>query len=257
VRIAVFVTCWGDALFPETGKAMVRLLERLGHEVIFEPSQTCCGQMHWTTGYRPEAIRLARGFAEVFDDHELVVTPSASCAATVRTAYPRMDPALAGLPVYELTEFLVDVLGVVDVGASYPHRVTYHPTCQSLRTLGLADRPLRLLREVRNLELAELPMAEECCGFGGAFSMKNADTSVAMVADKIARIRETGADAVCATDDSCLAHIGGALSRLRSGVRAVHIAEILASEAGEAPGAEQAGERLAERAMRTRPPEAR
>jgi L-lactate dehydrogenase complex protein LldE len=229
VRIAVFVTCWGDALFPATGRAIVQLLEHLGHEVTFEPAQTCCGQLHWTTGYHPEATALARRFADIFRGHELVVTPSASCAATVRTAYPRMDPALAGLRVYELSELLVDVLGVTDVGASYPHRVTYQPTCQSLRALGLGDRPLRLLRAVRDIELAELPDAGECCGFGGAFAMKNADTSVAMVADKIARIHETGADVVCATDDSCLTHIGGALSRLRSGVRAVHLAEILAS----------------------------
>jgi L-lactate dehydrogenase complex protein LldE len=236
VRIAVFVTCWGDALFPATGRALVRLLEHLGHEVTFEPAQTCCGQMHWTTGYQPEATALARRFAEVFRSHELVVTPSASCAATVRTAYPRMDPELAGLRVYELSELLVDVLGVTDVGASYPHRVTYQPTCHSLRALGLGDRPLRLLRAVRGLDLAELPEAGECCGFGGAFSMKNSDTSVAMVADKIARIHETGADVVCATDDSCLTHLGGALSRLRSGVRAVHLAEILASGLGAVEG---------------------
>jgi L-lactate dehydrogenase complex protein LldE len=232
VRIGVFVTCWGDALFPATGRAIVGLLEHLGHEVTFEPAQTCCGQLHWTTGYHPEATALARRFADIFRGHEVVVTPSASCAATVRTAYPRMDPALAGLRVYELSELLIDVLGVTDVGASYPHRVTYQPTCQSLRALGLGDRPLRLLRAVRDIELAELPEAGECCGFGGAFAMKNADTSVAMVADKIARIRETGADVVCATDDSCLTHIGGALSRLRSGVRAVHLAEILASGLG-------------------------
>jgi L-lactate dehydrogenase complex protein LldE len=236
VRIAVFVTCWGDALFPGTGKAMVRLLERLGHEVNFERAQTCCGQIHWTSGYRREAVELARRFAQTFHGHEVIVTPSASCAATVRAAYPRMDPALAGIRVYELTELLVDVLGVTDVGASYPHRVTYHPTCHSLRALRLGDRPLRLLRAVHGLDLVELPAAEECCGFGGAFAMKNADTSVAMVADKIASIRETGADAVCATDDSCLAHIGGALSRLRSGVRAVHIAEILAAERAERTG---------------------
>ncbi len=217
-------------MFPGTGRAVVRLLERLGHEVTFEPAQTCCGQAHWSAGYRPEAAALARRFAEVFAGRDLVVTPSASCAAMVRTAYPRIDPSLAGLPVYELTELLVDVLGVTDVGARYPRRVTYHPTCHSLRALGLGDRPLRLLRAVRDLELAELPGAGECCGFGGPFAIKNADTSVAMVADKIARVHETGADAVCAADDSCLAQIGGALSRLRSGVRAVHIAEILASD---------------------------
>ena len=230
LRIAMFVTCWGDAMFPGTGQAVVHLLERLGHEVTFEPGQTCCGQAHWSAGYRPEAAALARRFAGVFAGRDLIVTPSASCAAMVRAAYPRIDPALSGLPVYELTELLTDVLGVTDVGARYPHRVTYHPTCHSLRGLGLGDRPLRLLRAVRDLELADLPDAGECCGFGGTFALKNPDTSVAMVADKIARIHETGADAVCAADDSCLAQIGGALSRLRSGVRAVHIAEILAAE---------------------------
>lgn len=243
MRIAVFVTCWGDALFPGTGRALVRLLEHLGHEVTFESAQTCCGQLHWTTGYRPEATALARRFAAIFRDHEVVVTPSASCAATVRTAYPRMDPALAGLRVYELSELLVDVLDVTDVGAVYPHRVTYQPTCHSLRGLGVGDRPLRLLRAVRGLELIDLPEARECCGFGGAFAVKNADTSVAIVADKIARIHETGADVVCATDDACLAHLGGALSRLRSGVRAVHLAEILASGLATRPGTAGARER--------------
>jgi L-lactate dehydrogenase complex protein LldE len=136
--------------------------------------------------------------------------------------------AAEALAVYELTEFLIDVLGVTDVGAYFPHRVTYHPSCRSLRTLGVGDRPVRLLRAVRGLALVELPSAEECCGFGGAFAMKNADVSVAMVADKVRHVRDTGADVVCAVDDSCLAHIGGALSRLRGGVRTMHLAEILA-----------------------------
>ncbi|MFD0691008.1 (Fe-S)-binding protein [Actinomadura fibrosa] len=237
MRVALFVACFDDAVFPATGKAVTALLERLGHEVRYPPGQTCCGQVHWTTGYHREAADLARGFTAAFEGHEVVVTPSASCAAAVRDAYPRIaraarDPGLAraaeGVAVYELTEFLVDVLGVVDVGAYFPHRVTYHPTCQSARTLGVADRPLRLLRAVKGLELAELPAAEECCGFGGAFAMKNADVSVAMVADKVRHVRETGADVVCAVDNSCLAHIGGALSRLRGGVRAMHLAEILA-----------------------------
>lgn len=230
VRIAVFVTCWGDALFPETGRATVRLLERLGHTVVFEPGQTCCGRTHWTSGYQREAVRMAHRLAEVFRHHETIVTPSSACAAMIRTAYPRMDPPPPPVRVYELTEFLVDVLGVIDVGARYPHRVVYHPTCHSLRALRLGDRPLRLLRAVGGLELAELPSAEECCGFGDAFAMKNADISVAMAADKIASIRQSGADTVCATEDSCLAQLGGALSRLRGGVRAVHIAEILAGE---------------------------
>jgi L-lactate dehydrogenase complex protein LldE len=239
MRVALFVACFNDALFPGTGRAVTFLLERLGHEVVFPAAQTCCGQMHWSTGYHREAADLARHFTRVFGEAgaEAVVTPSASCAATVRRAYPAiartagdddLGAAAAGLAVYELTEFLVDVLGVTDVGASFPHRVTYHPTCHSLRSLVLDDRPLRLLREVKGLDLVDLPASAECCGFGGSFAMKNADVSVAMVADKVRHIRETSADVVCAVDNSCLAHIGGALSRLRGGVRVMHLAEILA-----------------------------
>lgn len=234
MRVALFVSCVNDALYPRTGRAVVRLLERLGHEVVFEPGQTCCGQTHWTTGYHREAEGLAVRFAELFGRYETVVTPSASCAATVRTAHPRLTGGPPP-PVHELTEFLVDVLGVTDVGAYFPHRVAYQPTCHSLRVCGLGDRPLRLLRAVRGLELADLPRAEECCGFGGAFALKNADTSVAMAADKVRHVRGTGADVVCAVDDSCLAHVGGMLSRLRSGVRTVHLAQILAATgSGEA-----------------------
>ncbi|TDD76606.1 (Fe-S)-binding protein [Actinomadura darangshiensis] len=237
MRVALSVACFDDALFPDTGKAAAVLLERLGHEVVFPPRQTCCGQIHWTAGYHREAAGLARSYAAAFEGCEVVVAPSASCAATVRDAYPKIartarDPGLAraaeGLAVHELSEFLVDVLGVTDVGACFPHRVTYHPSCQSLRVLGVGDRPLRLLRAVKGLDLVELPAADECCGFGGAFAMKNADVSVAMVADKVRHVRDTGADVVCAVDDACLAHIGGALSRLRGGVRTMHLAEILA-----------------------------
>ncbi|MFI0408819.1 (Fe-S)-binding protein [Actinomadura sp. 3N508] len=237
MRVALSVACFDDALFPGTGRAVTVLLERLGHEVSYPAGQTCCGQIHWTTGYHREAADLARAYTAAFEGCEIVIAPSASCAATVRDGYPRIartarDPGLAraaeGLAVYELTEFLVDVLGVTDVGAYFPHRVTYHPSCQSARTLGVADRPLRLLRAVKGIDLVELPAAGECCGFGGAFAMKNADVSVAMVADKVRHIRGTGADVVCAVDNSCLAHIGGALSRLRGGVRTMHLAEILA-----------------------------
>ncbi|MFG2089578.1 MULTISPECIES: (Fe-S)-binding protein [unclassified Spirillospora] len=237
MRVALSVACFDDALFPGTAKAVTVLLERLGHEVVYPPGQTCCGQIHWTSGYHREAAGLARAYTAAFEGTEVVVAASASCAATVRDAYPRIarasrDPGLAraaeALTVCELTEFLVDVLGVTDVGAYFPHRVTYHPSCQSARTLGVGDRPLRLLRAVKGLDLVELPAAAECCGFGGAFAMKNADVSVAMVADKVGHIRGTGADVVCAVDNSCLAHIGGALSRLRGGVRTMHLAEILA-----------------------------
>jgi L-lactate dehydrogenase complex protein LldE len=247
MRVGLFITCFNDALFPGTGEAVVTLLERLGHEVTFEPDQTCCGQLHWTTGYHREAAGLARRFTDVctrlLSENDLVVTPSASCAAMVRESYQHLVPELAAAPapsgggsaagawrdnVYELSEFLVDVLGVTDVGAYFPHRVTYHPTCHSLRALRLGDRPLRLLTAVRGIDLVELPAAGECCGFGGTFAVKNSDVSVAIVADKIRHIGATAADVVCAVDNSCLIHIGGALSRLRGGVRVMHLAEILA-----------------------------
>jgi L-lactate dehydrogenase complex protein LldE len=206
---------------------VVALLERLGHEVEFRDEQTCCGQMHLNSGYANEATDLARRFARVFDGADVVVSPSASCVATVRHAYGRLGATPP--PVYELSEFLVDHLGVEDVGAYFPHRVTYHPTCHGLRLLGLGDRPLRLLRAVRGIDLVELPEAEECCGFGGTFAVKNADVSTAMLADKMRRVLDTGAEVVTAADNSCLMHIGGGLSRQRAGTRALHMAEILAS----------------------------
>jgi L-lactate dehydrogenase complex protein LldE len=232
VRVALFVTCLNDTFFPGTGIAVVRLLERLGHEVVFPEAQTCCGQMHLNTGYRSEALELARRFAKVFADGEVVVAPSASCVATVRHEYPRLDPSLAGLGgrVVELSEFLVGRLGVEDVGAEFRHRVAYHPTCHSLRVLRLGDAPLRLLRAVRGLELVDLPQADECCGFGGTFAVKNADTSAAIVADKVENLLATGAEACTAADNSCLLQIGGTLSRRHAGVRALHLAEILAAE---------------------------
>jgi L-lactate dehydrogenase complex protein LldE len=233
MRIALFVTCVNDLMYPETGKAVVRVLERLGHEVDFPAAQTCCGQMHANSGYRAEALPLVRHFVETFTPYEAVVVPSGSCAAMVRDAYPRLVPEAAGVAgrTYELSELLVDVLGVTDVGARFPYRVTYHPTCHGLRLLRLGDRPLTLLRAVRDLDLVELDGAEECCGFGGTFALKNADVSAAMLADKCAAIRTTGADYVAAVDNSCLTHIGGGLSRGDAPVRAIHYAEILGSEA--------------------------
>jgi L-lactate dehydrogenase complex protein LldE len=218
----------------------VTLLERLGHRVEFPEEQTCCGQMHYNTGYRREADVLARRFVELFGGYEAVVTPSGSCAGMVRECYPRLAEeageqrlarAAAALAprVHELSELLVDRLGVSDVGAYYPHRVTYHPTCHSLRMLQVGDKPLRLLRAVRGIDLVELPDAAECCGFGGTFAVKNADVSTAMLADKLRHVLDTRAEVVTAGDNSCLLHIGGGLSRGRTGVRAVHLAEILAA----------------------------
>jgi L-lactate dehydrogenase complex protein LldE len=229
MRIALFVTCVNDLLYPDTGKAVVRLLERLGHEVDFPDSQTCCGQMHANSGYRDEALPLVHGFVRTFDRYDAVVAPSGSCVAMVRESYPRLVPGAAAVAgrTYELSELLVDVLGVTDTGARFPHRVTYHPTCHGLRMLRLGDRPLRLLRAVDGLELLPLAGADECCGFGGTFALKNADVSAAMLADKCAAIRDTGAEVIAAADNSCLAHIGGGLSRQGAPVRVMHYAEIL------------------------------
>jgi L-lactate dehydrogenase complex protein LldE len=247
MRIALFVTCLADAMFPEAAKATVRLLERLGHDVIFPSAQTCCGQMHINTGYFAEALPLVRHHVESFEGEnwDVAVAPSGSCVGCVRHQHAMVarrygEQKLAARAesiaarTYELSELLVDVLGVTDVGAYYPHRVTYHPTCHSLRMLHVEDKPLTLLRAVRGLTLTELPEAESCCGFGGTFALKNADTSTAMLADKMSNILSTGAEVCSASDSSCLMHIGGGLSRLRSGVRTVHLAEILASsdEAG-------------------------
>src|SRR5215208_1960336 len=194
VRVALFITCFNDTLFPETGKATVEILERLGVEVDFPLDQTCCGQMHFNTGYQREAIPLVRRFVRVFKDYEAIVAPSGSC-----------------------------------VGAYYPHRVTYHPTCHSLRMLKVGDVPLRLLRAVKGIDYVELSEPKECCGFGGTFAVKNADTSIAMLGDKLRHVLETEAEVCCAGDNSCLMHIGGGLKRQRAGVKTVHLAEILAA----------------------------
>jgi L-lactate dehydrogenase complex protein LldE len=229
MKIALFLTCLNDTMFPETGKAMVTLLRRLGHEVDFPMAQTCCGQMHFNTGYRAQARPLARSFAETFRPYDVIVTPSASCAAMIRDWHPKLAADPVQNRVYELSELLVDVLGLTDVGAYYPHTVTYHPTCHSLRMLRVGDRPLTLLRAVRGLDLAELPDADQCCGFGGTFALKNSDVSSAMGIDKARNVMGSGADRLCAADNSCLMQIGGLLSRTGSTVRTVHLAEILAS----------------------------
>ncbi len=225
MRVSLFITCFNDTLFPDTGKAVVSVLERLGHEVDFPEEQTCCGQMHFNTGYARDGLELAARFERVFDPYEAVVSPSASCVGMVRDHCPAVADR-----VFELTELLVDRLGVVDVGATFPHRVTLHPTCHSLRLLKLGDRPRRLLEAVHGIDLVELGEAGECCGFGGTFAVKNADTSMAMLSDKLRRVLETRAEVCTAADNSCLMHIGGALTRQRAGVRTMHLAEILAAQ---------------------------
>src|SRR6476469_4402451 len=206
-------------MFPQVGQATVRLLERLGHQVEFPAEQACCGQMHVNTGYQREALPLIRRYAEVFSGADAVVVPSGSCAGSVRHQHAMVarrlgDEVLArraeavACRTWELSELLTDVLGVEDVGAYYPHRVTYHPTCHSLRMLRVGDAPLKLLRAVRGIDLVALPKAEECCGFGGTFAVKNADTSMAMLGTKIRCILDTRAEACVAADNSCLMQIG-------------------------------------------------
>ncbi len=249
LRVSLFITCYNDTLFPETGRAVVRVLERLGHVVDFPLGQTCCGQMHYNTGYQAEAMPLVERFVDQFRDAEAIVVPSSSCVAMMRDHYPLMAAELARnqgkhqlvaevaalLPrVYEFSEFLTQKLGLDDVGAYFPHRVTYHASCHGLRNLHLGDGPKRLLQNVRGIDLVELGGIEQCCGFGGTFAVKNADVSSAMLAEKTNAVLNTKAEACTACDNSCLMHIQGALHRQRTGVVTLHLAEILAREAGDA-----------------------
>lgn len=245
MRIALFATCLADTMFPQAAQATVTLLERLGHEVVMPEKQTCCGQMHANTGYFKDAAKIVRNHVSTFEpvldgEWDAIVVPSGSCTGAVRHEQAMVaehvgDSALAtrvgqvGAHTYDLSELLTDVLGLEDVGAYFPHTVTYHPTCHSMRVAKLGDRPYRLLRAVEGLTLLDLPDAEICCGFGGTFAMKNSDTSTAMVAQKASNIMSTRAEVLVAGDYSCLMNIGGALSRQNSGVRIMHLAEILAS----------------------------
>jgi L-lactate dehydrogenase complex protein LldE len=250
MRIALFATCIVDAMYPATAQATVKILERLGHQVVFPSGQACCGQMHVNSGYLKEAVPVVANHVAAFDteDYDAAVAPSGSCVASVKHQHPMVarscgDAALearataVGSKTYELSELLVDVLGVTDVGAQmgsyFPHRVPYHPSCHGMRLLKLGDRQSRLLATVRGIDLAELPEADQCCGFGGTFSMKNADVSSAMLADKTANIAVTGASLGTGGDASCLMHIGGGLSRQGSTLKTLHLAEILASTMAE------------------------
>jgi L-lactate dehydrogenase complex protein LldE len=218
----------------------VTVLERLGHQVEFREAQTCCGQMHFNTGYPVEALTLMRRMLEVFRGSGPICVPSASCVAMMRDHYPKLaaergDAALQGEVgdflgrVFEFSELLVDKLGVTDVGASFAHRVTLHTSCHSLRSLRLTDQPARLLAAVRGLELVALPGHDECCGFGGTFAVKNAAVSTAMGNDKVASIAATNAEVCVAADNSCLMQIAGLLRRQDVPVRCMHLAEILAN----------------------------
>jgi L-lactate dehydrogenase complex protein LldE len=240
MRASLFITCYNDTLFPETGRAVVALLERLGVVLDFHPQQTCCGQMHANTGFRPEASSLAQRFVRMYQEAEAVVIPSSSCVAMIREQYAGLleelgDASLrrafdALLPrVFELSEYLIDELGVEDVGAYFPHRVTYHASCHGLRALALGDRPGRLLARVRGLDLVPLKNLDRCCGFGGTFAVKNGEVSSAMLAEKLRDVADTRAEYCTALDNSCLMHLGGALHRQFAGMKTIHLAQILAS----------------------------
>jgi L-lactate dehydrogenase complex protein LldE len=235
MKVALLVTCLGDALFPDVGVATVRLLRRLGVEVEFPTAQTCCGQPHFNSGYHDDARDLARHLLKTFSGSQLVVVPSGSCAAMVKLEYPELfhdDPVWHRRAVdlaqrtHELSDFLINVLKVENVGAHFDGRVTYHMACH-LRGLGLLTEPERLLKAVRGLEYVPLERADECCGFGGSFSVRYPGISGAMVQDKAAFIEKTGVKAVVATDAGCLMNIAGCLRRRGSAVQALHLAEVL------------------------------
>ncbi len=236
MKVSLMVTCLGDALFPEVGLATVKVLRRLGMEVDFPQAQTCCGQPHFNSGYRGEARRIAMHTIGAFAGNRIVVTPSGSCAAMVKLEYPHLfhdDLVWHGRAedlahrTHELADFLVNVLKVEDVGARFPARATYHMACH-LRPLGGQGEPERLLHRVQGLELVPLERYDECCGFGGSFSVRYPGISGAMVRDKADNIEKTGADAVVATDAGCLMNIAGCLRRRGSTVRALHLAQVLA-----------------------------
>jgi L-lactate dehydrogenase complex protein LldE len=244
MRVSLFITCYNDTLFPETGRAVVRVLERLGVELEFNPAQTCCGQMHANTGFRGEAYSQAKRFVQLYRDAECIVIPSSSCVAMIRDQYAGLFEELGNeqmraqfaalLPrVFELSEFLTDKLGVEDVGAYFPHRVAYHASCHGLRSLHVGERPFRLLSKVRELKLVPVANLDRCCGFGGTFSIKNAEVSTAMLESKLSDLLATEAEYCTALDNSCLMHVGGALHRRNLKMRPIHLAEILAgTEAG-------------------------
>ncbi|MDR0848920.1 MAG: (Fe-S)-binding protein [Propionibacteriaceae bacterium] len=245
LRVALFATCINDLMFPSTPKAVVILLERLGCVVEFPMEQTCCGQMFTNTGYFNDGLDCVKTYVKAFEPYEYIVGPSGSCVGAIRHQSVMLAEKAGNAKLatkaakcvehsYDLTEFLVDVLGLTDVGAFFPHKVTYHPTCHSVRIAKVGDRPYQLLRGVRGLELVDLPDSDTCCGFGGTFSIKNPEVSAAMAADKARNVVSTGAEYVVTGDNACLMNIGGVLHRNNTGVKPIHLAEILAHQEGDA-----------------------
>ena len=236
VKITLFAPCFVDGLYPDVGKGVVAVLERLGHEVVFPPAQTCCGQPAFNTGYWREARAMAGHFLDVFSDAEIIVCPSGSCVSMVRTHYPELFAGGArerqagevASRTFELTELLADRLGVTDVGARFAAKVTWHDGCHALRDLGVRSAPRRLLGAVKDLQLVEAP-GESCCGFGGTFAVKFPHISTGMDENKVEALLGTGAAYVASADSTCLMQIGGLLARRSAAMKTIHIAEILAS----------------------------
>ncbi|MHC6177793.1 (Fe-S)-binding protein [Glutamicibacter sp. X7] len=250
MRIALFATCIVDAMYPDTAHATVKILRRLGHEVIFPENQACCGQMHINSGYMPEALPVVENHINAFDteDYDVAVAPSGSCVASVRHQHGFLADRLGrpglkeraarvGARTYELSQLLTDVLGITDaaaeLGSYFPQSITYHPSCHGMRSLKLEDRQLNLLKSVAGITVNELPEADQCCGFGGTFSIKNSEVSSAMLEDKVKNICSTNASLCAGGDASCLMHIGGGLSRSGAKPTTLHLANILASTKDE------------------------
>ena len=241
VKASLCVTCMIDTFYPQVGVATVNLLRRLGVEVSFPQGQTCCGQPAYNGGFHQEAKTVARRFLDLFQGEEYVVVPSGSCAAMIKVQYPHLlrdEPELLAQVAqlaqrtYELSDFLVNVLQVQEVGASFAGKVTYHESCHLLRELGISQEPRQLLRSVQGAELVEMAKPDVCCGFGGLFSVKYPRISAAMLEDKLKAIEDTGADAVVANDMGCLMHLEGAIRRKGMRARPMHLAELLAEREG-------------------------
>ncbi|MGO4696143.1 (Fe-S)-binding protein [Paenibacillus sp. 2TAB26] len=235
MKVSLFITCLSDALYPRVGEAMVRLLAKYGVSLEFPTVQTCCGQPAYNSGYWKEARESAKTILDAFEDSDFVISPSGSCTGMIHH-YPKLfEDDLIMLKranklqskSYEFTQFLVQVLGVTDVGAAFPHKVTYHPSCHGSRILGVKDEPLALIQNVKGLELVPLPFAEDCCGFGGTFAVKMADISGAMVTEKVDHVLETEAEVLVGLDMACLLNIAGNLRYRNEPVRVMHLAELL------------------------------
>jgi len=231
--VALFIPCYIDVVFPSVGKAVVSIFERLGVDLDYPAEQTCCGQPAFNGGHRKEALALAARFADVFEDYKWIVVPSGSCGAMTKRFYATLDPtskaATVGARVWDLATFLVDILGIVDVGARFPHSVTMLDGCHGRRELGCTDAARRLLRAVGDIDYRELPAIEECCGFGGLFSVTFDALSTSMGSAKCANALATGAEYLVSGDSSCLMHVGGMLDHRGSSLKTLHLAEVLAS----------------------------